>query len=144
MGAGGFHWTSCPQSGDALDYLVQVCAHRLLFCRGILCGLDNGWLNRVEIPSAQVLLYVLTVQPGSRAAGPLCEHLLFKTLLSPKPAVKSMLQILDFSLQIPSAQQSPSLQVLEPSNDQDHADGIVEYRGCHASQEARTSGGDAS
>jgi hypothetical protein len=65
------------------------CTRHLLFCREILPCVDTGWANLVDIASVQGL-NLITVQPGGMEAGLLCEHF-FRTLLSPKTMVKSML-----------------------------------------------------
>jgi hypothetical protein len=61
----------------------------------------------------------------------------FKTSLSLKTTVKSMLNIyLTSVFQILIAKQKSSLQVLESSSDQDHADGNDECRSIGAFEEA--------
>jgi hypothetical protein len=77
----------------------------------------------------------LSVQPGSMQAQLLCEHF-FKTL-SPKTTVKSMLHTHWTSVyKFLSDEQESSVQVLESSNDQDHADANVACRSIDASEEA--------
>lgn len=72
----------------------------------------------------------------------MCEHL-FKTVLSPKPTIKSMLHIYWNSIRkLLSAEQKSSMQVLESSHDQDHAGWVVERRGVDASIEAICDDGD--
>jgi hypothetical protein len=70
-----------------LDATIQACTQQLLFCRGILCGVNNEWEDLVDIARIRGL-NLLTVQPGNLEAGPLCEH--FFKILSPKTTVKSM------------------------------------------------------
>jgi hypothetical protein len=83
------HWTSCPHRGHPLDDTIPACTHRLLLCRKILCGGKNEWANLVEMASIQGL-NPIAVQPGSMEAGLLCKHF-FKTVLSPKTSIESML-----------------------------------------------------
>lgn len=96
------------------------------FCRGILHGVDLASVHGLD----------LTVRPGSMEGGLFCEHF-FKTLLSSETTVKSMLHASWTSVsKIISAEQKCSLQVLESSNNQDHADGRVEGRDTDASEKA--------
>jgi hypothetical protein len=76
----------------------------------------------VEIARIQGLNLLTKLQPGSMAAGLLCEQF-FKTLLSPKTTVESMLHMYGTSVCKPlNAEQKSSLQVLESSNHKYHGD----------------------
>jgi hypothetical protein len=119
--AGESHWTTCPHCGDPLEDLYDSCIFSLLFCREVLCGVNNEWANLVDIASIQGL-NILTVQPGSRKARLFCENV-FQDIVSKNYCQLHATNYWTSVCKCLIAAQKSSQQVLESSNDQDRSCG---------------------